>query len=60
MTALNNTDADGRILVDTTAGTLKFVLLNAAAHFAKVRDTRGPAQLRWACFGCMVWAALES
>ena len=34
--ALNNADADGRIVVDTAGGTLKFLLLNAAAHFAKV------------------------
>lgn len=38
MAALNNADADGRILVNSQAGTLKFVLLNAAAHFAKVRQ----------------------
>ena len=34
--ALNNADADGRIIVDTAATTLKFVLLNAGAHFVKV------------------------
>jgi hypothetical protein len=34
--ALNNADADGRIIVDTAAKTLKFVLLNAGAHFVKV------------------------
>ena len=34
--ALNNADADGRIIVDAAAKTLKFVLLNAGAHFVKV------------------------
>lgn len=34
--ALNNADCDGRIIVDTAALTIKFILLNAAAHFAKV------------------------
>ena len=34
--ALNNTDADGRVVVDAAGGTLKFLLLNAAAHFTKV------------------------
>ena len=34
--ALNNTDADGRVVIDTVTGTLKFLLLNAAAHFTKV------------------------
>ena len=34
--ALNNADADGRVIVDAPGGTLKFLLLNAAAHFAKV------------------------
>lgn len=37
MAALTNADADGRILLDYQAVSLKFVLLNAAAHFAKVR-----------------------
>ena len=36
MAGLNNADADGRILLDSAAGTLKFLLLNAAAHFSKV------------------------
>ena len=35
MAALNNADADGRIILDPAAGTLKFLLLNAAAHFSK-------------------------
>ena len=34
--ALNNADADGRIIVDPSGPSLKFILLNAAAHFAKV------------------------
>ena len=34
--ALTNADADGRIILDPTAATAKFVLLNAAAHFRKV------------------------
>ncbi|KAK9816819.1 hypothetical protein WJX72_005361 [[Myrmecia] bisecta] len=34
--ALTNADADGRVVVDAGGGTLKFVLLNAAAHFCKV------------------------
>lgn len=34
---LTNADEDGRIIVDSTSGSLKFVLLNAAAHFSKVR-----------------------
>ena len=34
--ALNNTDADGRVIIDAAGGTLKFLLLNAAAHFTKV------------------------
>ncbi|DBA94863.1 TPA: hypothetical protein ACH3X1_002400 [Trebouxia sp. C0004] len=38
MSGLTNADADGRIILDTTACTLKFVLLNAAAHFSKVVD----------------------
>lgn len=33
--ALNNADADGRVVVDPAGQTLKFVLLNAAAHFMK-------------------------
>ena len=37
MASLTNADADGRILLDPAAGTLKFLLLNAAAHFSKVR-----------------------
>lgn len=36
LTALTNADADGRIIVDPPAGTAKFVLLNAAAHFRQV------------------------
>lgn len=36
MASLTNADADGRILLDPAAGTLKFLLLNAAAHFSKV------------------------
>ncbi len=34
--ALNNADADGRVVIDVAGGSLKFLLLNAAAHFAKV------------------------
>ena len=34
--ALNNADADGRIIIDPSGPSLKFILLNAAAHFAKV------------------------
>jgi chromosome transmission fidelity protein 1 len=34
--ALTNNDADGRVIIDPGAATLKFVLLNAAAHFAAV------------------------
>jgi hypothetical protein len=34
--SLNNLDADGRIITDKSAGTFKFVLLNAAAQFSKV------------------------
>ena len=30
---LTHADADGRIILDTAACCLKFVLLNAAAHF---------------------------
>jgi hypothetical protein len=36
--ALTNADADGRIILNQPAGTAKFVLLNAAAHFRKVRS----------------------
>jgi hypothetical protein len=36
--ALNNADADGRVIIDAAGGTLKFLLLNAAAHFSKVRQ----------------------
>lgn len=36
MAGLNNADADGRILLDPAASTLKFLLLNAAAQFSKV------------------------
>ena len=34
--ALTHADSDGRIVVDKAAGALKFVSLNAAAHFAPV------------------------
>ncbi len=37
MSGLTNADGDGRIIMDTTACSLKFVLLNAAAHFSKVQ-----------------------
>ena len=40
LAALTTADADGRVIVDGAAGTLRFVLLNAAAHFAK-------ASLKW-------------
>ncbi|DBA85066.1 TPA: hypothetical protein ACH3X2_005791 [Trebouxia sp. C0005] len=36
MSGLTNADGDGRIILDPTACSLKFVLLNAAAHFSKV------------------------
>ena len=36
MAGLNNADADGRVILDSAAGTLKFLLLNAAAHFSEV------------------------
>ena len=42
MAALTNADADGRILVDYQAANLKFVLLNAAAHFAQVSSATIP------------------
>ena len=35
LAALTNADMDGRVIVDGAAGTLRFVLLNAAAHFTK-------------------------
>ena len=35
LAALTSADADGRVIVDGAAKTLRFVLLNAAAHFAK-------------------------
>lgn len=34
--ALTHADADGRVVIDDAAQTVKFVLLNAAAHFGKV------------------------
>ena len=34
--ALNNHDSDGRIIANQRDGSLRFVLLNAAAHFAQV------------------------
>ena len=40
--ALNNTDADGRVVVDATGGNLKFLLLNAAAHFTKASSQLTP------------------
>ena len=55
MTALNNTDADGRILVDAKGGHLKFVLLNAAAHFAKV----GNSCLRFTAVLCELCCVLS-
>jgi len=39
--ALTSADSDGRVVVDAAAHTVKFVLLNAAALFGKVRS---PAQ----------------
>ena len=43
---LNNRNSDGRIITDVAAGTLKFVLLNAAAHFSKVcSPTRSQSRL---------------
>lgn len=41
--ALNNADADGRIVVDHTEGTIKFILLNAAAHFVKASPSTTPS-----------------
>lgn len=37
--ALTNADSDGRVVVDTAARTVKFVLLNAAALFGKARSS---------------------
>lgn len=37
--ALTNNDADGRVVSDPSSGTVKFVLLNAATHFASVVST---------------------
>lgn len=34
--ALTNNDADGRVIVDSSNGCIKFVLLNAAVHFSRV------------------------
>ena len=34
--ALTNNDTDGRVVSDPASGTVKFVLLNAATHFASV------------------------
>jgi len=36
LASLTAADTDGRVIVDGAAATLRFVLLNAAAHFAKV------------------------
>jgi hypothetical protein len=49
MTALNNADADGRIVADHAAGSLKFVLLNAATHFSKVHTRCRAARLSSGC-----------
>lgn len=38
MSGLTNADADGRIILDRATCSLKFVLLNAAAHFSKVQS----------------------
>ena len=38
--ALNNADADGRILLDAHAQSIRFVLLNAATHFVKASGLR--------------------
>jgi chromosome transmission fidelity protein 1 len=37
--ALTNNDTDGRVVSDPSSGTVKFVLLNAATHFANVVST---------------------
>lgn len=37
--ALTNNDTDGRVVSDPSSGTVKFVLLNAATHFASVVST---------------------
>ena len=42
---LNNRNSDGRIITDGAAGTLKFVLLNAAAHFSKVCPCTSPQSM---------------
>jgi hypothetical protein len=39
LAALTNADADGRVIADGAAGTLRYVLLNAAAHFSKACGT---------------------
>jgi hypothetical protein len=52
--ALNNADADGRIIVDASARTLRFVLLNAAAHFAKARLLSGAYFSQCPCIPCLV------
>lgn len=37
--ALTDDAADGRVLIDPEQGTLKFLLLNPAAHFSQVAQT---------------------
>ena len=49
LAALTNADADGRVIVDGAAGTLRFVLLNAAAHFSEARH--------WRCGDTALYAA---
>ena len=34
-------DEDGRLIIDTGQGVVKFVLLNAAARFCEVRGSSG-------------------
>ena len=41
MGCLTNIDADGRIICSPAEGSVKFVLLNAATHFAKASNPLG-------------------
>ena len=46
ISGLTNADADGRVILDTAALTLKFVLLNAAVQFLKVTHEGGKVYQR--------------
>jgi hypothetical protein len=46
---LTSADADGRVVVDPAAGRLKFLLLDAAAHFGQARHRV------WVCERCRCW-----